>query len=105
MSAASTVAAVLPEARRTRARRVASIDIFRGLAMMVMIFVNDLAEVHGLPWWTYHAHAQQDVMTYVDVVFPFFFSLSACRYLWPLNDGLSRIHRSSPSGAILDFAH
>jgi len=40
--------------------------------MMVMIFVNDLAEVHGLPWWTYHAHAQQDVMTYVDLVFPFF---------------------------------
>jgi heparan-alpha-glucosaminide N-acetyltransferase len=40
--------------------------------MMVMIFVNDLAEVHGLPWWTYHAHAQQDVMTYVDMVFPFF---------------------------------
>src|SRR5271163_4850008 len=71
MSAASTVA-VLPEARQTRGRRVASIDVFRGLTMMVMIFVNDLAEVHGLPWWTYHAHAQQDLMTYVDMVFPFF---------------------------------
>jgi hypothetical protein len=35
MSAASTVAAVLPEAGRTRGRRVASIDIFRGLTMMV----------------------------------------------------------------------
>ena len=34
--------------------------------------LNDLAEVHGLPWWTYHAHAQQDIMTYVDMVFPFF---------------------------------
>ena len=39
---------------------------------MVMIFVNELAEVRGLPWWTYHAHANQDVMTYVDMVFPFF---------------------------------
>jgi len=28
--------------------------------------------VHGLPWWTYHAHANEDVMTYVDMVFPFF---------------------------------
>jgi heparan-alpha-glucosaminide N-acetyltransferase len=72
MSAASTVTAVLPNAPPTRGRRVASIDVFRGLTMMVMIFVNELAEVHGLPWWTYHAHAQQDVMTYVDMVFPFF---------------------------------
>jgi predicted acyltransferase len=55
-----------------RAPRVISIDIFRGLTMAVMIFVNQLAEVRGLPWWTYHAHAQEDVMTYVDMVFPFF---------------------------------
>lgn len=52
--------------------RVVSIDVFRGITMAVMIFVNELAGVHGLPWWTYHAHAQQDVMTYVDMVFPFF---------------------------------
>jgi len=52
--------------------RVASIDIFRGLTVLVMIFVNDLSSVHGLPWWTYHADADQDVMTYVDMVFPFF---------------------------------
>jgi predicted acyltransferase len=52
--------------------RIASIDVFRGLTMMVMIFVNDLSGVHGLPWWTYHAHMQQDAMTYVDMVFPFF---------------------------------
>ena len=52
--------------------RIASIDIFRGLTMLVMIFVNDLAGVSGLPWWTYHAHEQQDAMTYVDMVFPFF---------------------------------
>jgi heparan-alpha-glucosaminide N-acetyltransferase len=52
--------------------RVVSIDIFRGLTITVMIFVNAIAEVRGLPWWTYHAHANQDVMTYVDMVFPFF---------------------------------
>jgi predicted acyltransferase len=40
--------------------------------MAVMIFVNELAGVHGLPWWTYHAKANVDVMTYVDMVFPFF---------------------------------
>jgi hypothetical protein len=49
-----------------------SIDIFRGLTMAVMIFVNAVAEVRGLPWWTNHAHAWEDRMTYVDMVFPFF---------------------------------
>jgi heparan-alpha-glucosaminide N-acetyltransferase len=52
--------------------RVHSIDIFRGLTMAVMIFVNALSDVHGLPWWTYHAPARLDEMTYVDMVFPFF---------------------------------
>jgi hypothetical protein len=40
--------------------------------MAVMIFVNELSDVNGLPWWTYHAKAEVDVMTYVDMVFPFF---------------------------------
>src|SRR5580698_6327142 len=52
--------------------RLASIDIFRGLTMAVMIFVNELASVHGLPWWTYHAPGKVDAMTYVDMVYPFF---------------------------------
>lgn len=55
-----------------RTPRVVSIDIFRGLTIAVMIFVNELSGVKGLPWWTYHAHANEDVMTYVDMVFPFF---------------------------------
>jgi heparan-alpha-glucosaminide N-acetyltransferase len=54
------------------APRVVSIDIFRGLTMAVMIFVNELASVRGLPWWTNHAPGNVDVMTYVDMVFPFF---------------------------------
>ena len=57
---------------RTSAPRVVSIDIFRGLTMAVMIFVNELDSVRGLPWWTHHAPGKVDVMTYVDMVFPFF---------------------------------
>jgi predicted acyltransferase len=52
--------------------RLASIDIFRGLTMTVMIFVNELAGVRGLPWWNYHMKADIDAMIYVDMVFPFF---------------------------------
>jgi heparan-alpha-glucosaminide N-acetyltransferase len=52
--------------------RVLSVDIFRGLTMMVMVFVNDLSGVKGLPWWNYHMPPGADGMTYVDMVFPEF---------------------------------
>jgi heparan-alpha-glucosaminide N-acetyltransferase len=52
--------------------RVLSIDIFRGITMAVMIFVNDLDSVHGLSKWTYHMPANVNAMTYVDMVFPAF---------------------------------
>ncbi|RRA47651.1 DUF5009 domain-containing protein [Acidipila sp. EB88] len=55
--------------------RIASIDILRGLTMMVMVFVNDLDGVEGMPWWTHHAHGWENRMTYVDMVFPFFLFL------------------------------
>ena len=71
MSTAGTLPAATPAASSI-ATRIVSIDIFRGLTIAVMIFVNELAEVRGLPWWTYHAHGNQDLMTYVDMVFPFF---------------------------------
>ncbi len=52
--------------------RILSVDIFRGLTMLVMIFVNALAGVKGLPWWTYHLPADVNGITYVDMVFPAF---------------------------------
>jgi heparan-alpha-glucosaminide N-acetyltransferase len=55
-----------------RPSRVVSVDIFRGLTMLVMIFVNDLSSVRGLPWWTYHLPADVNGITYVDMVFPAF---------------------------------
>ncbi len=54
------------------APRIVAIDILRGLNMALMIFVNELAGVRNLPWWTYHAKTQWDVMTYVDMVYPGF---------------------------------
>ena len=40
--------------------------------MLVMIFVNQLGEMKGLPWWTLHMPPNINAMTYVDMVFPFF---------------------------------
>lgn len=53
-------------------QRILSLDIFRGLNIALMIFVNELHEIKGLPWWTYHAPGAANVMTYVDMVFPAF---------------------------------
>ena len=52
--------------------RIESIDIFRGFTIFMMVFVNDLAGVRGLPAWMGHALPGQDWMTFVDVVFPAF---------------------------------
>lgn len=71
ISTASAPASTDPAGQASSAR-VVSIDIFRGLTMAVMIFVNDLASVHGLSKWTYHMPASVDAMTYVDMVFPAF---------------------------------
>lgn len=52
--------------------RILSIDIFRGMTIFIMVFVNDLAGVTGIPLWMKHAAADADSLTFVDVVFPAF---------------------------------
>lgn len=49
-----------------------SIDIIRGVTILVMIFVNDLASVANVPAWMEHAPTFHDGMTFVDWVFPAF---------------------------------
>jgi heparan-alpha-glucosaminide N-acetyltransferase len=53
--------------------RISSLDTLRGLTILVMIFVNDLAGVNGAPAWMKHiSPPDADGMTFVDVVFPAF---------------------------------
>ncbi len=53
-------------------RRLASIDIFRALTMFLMIFVNDLWSLKGIPGWLEHTTAMEDGMGLADSVFPSF---------------------------------
>lgn len=53
-------------------KRVFSIDVFRALTMLIMIFVNDFGTLSGIPVWLEHAHADQDFLGFSDVVFPCF---------------------------------
>ena len=52
--------------------RIASIDIFRALTMLLMIFVNDLWTLNNIPEWLGHRPADYDGMGLADVVFPAF---------------------------------
>ncbi|WP_154856638.1 DUF5009 domain-containing protein [Cyclobacterium xiamenense] len=49
-----------------------AIDVFRALTMMLMIFVNDLWTLRGVPEWLLHVPAGVDGMGLSDVVFPAF---------------------------------
>jgi len=53
-------------------RRLASVDAFRALTMLLMIFVNDLVSLKDVPSWLEHAGEMEDRMGLADVVFPAF---------------------------------
>lgn len=57
---------------KVRSERIASIDAFRALTVLVMITVNAWPAVTGLPQWMGHMPADADAMTFVDAVFPAF---------------------------------
>jgi heparan-alpha-glucosaminide N-acetyltransferase len=52
--------------------RVVSIDILRALTMILMIFVNDLWSLKGIPAWLGHVERGVDGIGLADVVFPAF---------------------------------
>ncbi len=53
-------------------RRIASIDLLRGLDVLLMLFVNEVAGVRDAPAFLRHASHDADAMTITDVVFPAF---------------------------------
>jgi heparan-alpha-glucosaminide N-acetyltransferase len=72
MSFTETSTAQTPVNHAVSTGRIASIDAFRGLTVLVMVFVDNLDFVKGLPWWTHHMPVGSNGMTYVDMVFPAF---------------------------------
>jgi heparan-alpha-glucosaminide N-acetyltransferase len=52
--------------------RLASIDVFRAVTMLLMIFVNDLWTLKDIPLWLEHTAAEVDGMGLADTIFPAF---------------------------------
>src|SRR5512143_2781389 len=74
-----------------RVERVASVDALRGLVILLMIFVNDVAGVGRAPSWLKHVGVEADAMTLPDVVFPAFLFIAGMSI--PLS-----LQRASASG-------
>ncbi|MFZ2052697.1 MAG: DUF5009 domain-containing protein [Candidatus Aminicenantales bacterium] len=52
--------------------RLGCLDAFRGFDILVMVFVNYIAGMSGIPFFLRHATAEMDTFTLTDVVFPGF---------------------------------
>lgn len=69
---ANTTATVAAAADSTD--RVLSMDLFRGLTIVLMVFANTSTKM-GLPWWmehAYHTEGKDQLITWPDVIFPAF---------------------------------
>ncbi|MFL6698302.1 MAG: DUF5009 domain-containing protein [Vitreoscilla sp.] len=71
-------------------QRILSIDAFRGLTILVMVLVNQLAGVSGVPQWARHMKADADAMSFVDVVFPAFLFIVGMSIPFALNQRRAR---------------
>lgn len=52
--------------------RLVSLDAYRGFVILMMIFVNFVEGMQGVPHWLKHAAASEDLFTLPDLVFPGF---------------------------------
>ena len=53
-------------------KRILSIDVFRGVTMFLMIWVNDFWTLQAIPKWLKHAVAGEDYLGFSDLIFPWF---------------------------------
>jgi heparan-alpha-glucosaminide N-acetyltransferase len=58
------------------ATRLPAVDAFRGAVIALMVFVNYLGGMKGVPWWTQHVPSAVDGYTITDLVFPWFLFLA-----------------------------
>jgi heparan-alpha-glucosaminide N-acetyltransferase len=74
---------------RTSAR-ILSIDVLRGVDVLLMLFVNEMAGVRGAPSFVLHAPPGSDRMTITDVVFPGFLFIVGLALPFALGGRLDR---------------
>ena len=64
--------------------RILSIDVFRSVTMVLMIWVNDFWTLSSIPKWLKHASADEDYLGFSDVIFPWFlFAMASGLLVYP----------------------
>src|SRR3954468_8624173 len=71
-------------------QRILSVDAFRGITILVMVFVNELAGMRNIPAWMKHMPADADAMSFVDVVFPAFLFIVGMAIPFAINTRLKK---------------
>lgn len=75
---------------RLNNQRILSIDAFRGITILVMVFVNELAGMRNIPAWMKHMSADADAMSFVDIVFPAFLFIVGMAIPFAITSRLSK---------------
>jgi heparan-alpha-glucosaminide N-acetyltransferase len=78
--------------------RVMSLDVYRGLVIVVMTFVNYLSPVKEIPAWAKHWPESMEGYTFVDVVFPAFLFIVGVAIPFALQ---RRLDRGDSVGALV----
>ncbi|MCR4920217.1 MAG: DUF5009 domain-containing protein [Bacteroidaceae bacterium] len=85
----STPSPSLPNERRSNVR-VASIDVMRSITMLLMLFVNDIPGLKGVPHWMFHAAHDEDMLGFSDTIFPAFLFCVGLSIPFAIDHRLSR---------------
>lgn len=78
---------------KTQPGRIYSIDVFRAVTMVLMIFVNDFWTLADIPEWLQHAPAQADRLGFSDIIFPGFLFIAGLSIPFALD---KRLEKQSP---------
>src|SRR2546423_6199690 len=78
-------------------RRLKSIDVFRAVTMLLMIFVNDVDEVKNIPHWIKHVKMNEDGLGFADTIFPAFLFIVGLSIPFSITN---RLRRGEPSSRL-----
>lgn len=80
-----------PSPNPTSQVRVRSIDVMRSITMFLMLFVNDIPGLDGVPHWMFHATADEDMLGFSDTIFPAFLFCVGLSIPLAIDHRLSRV--------------
>lgn len=70
-------------------KRLPALDIFRGLTILAMLVVNEIHTLPGTPDFLRHVAADQDGMSFADIIFPAFLFITGMAIPVSIKSGIS----------------